>query len=235
MSSKRKFILGISAMALAGGFYIGQPAIANDLGNVLDFLQDVLQSRTGYTNDYGEHRALSKLDSERAQMYDRISDALNSGQISGWEAGNFRAQLQNNANLQAQYASDGVFTMSEAQSVWSGLNNLDGRLLAAMNDGLGFPIRRGPNMRELDRLTMRLSNTLEEGRADGRLTGWEYRNLKRQLDRINFDRQQMAFSGGRLDWGEIQALKGRLVGLNDLAMTEMRDQEVAGRANRYWY
>jgi ElaB/YqjD/DUF883 family membrane-anchored ribosome-binding protein len=235
MSSKRKISIGLSAIALAAGFYIGQPAVANDLGKVLDFLEDVLESRGGYAGDYAEHRASNRLNAERAEMHDRITAAVNSGEISAWEAGNFRAQLQHNANLQAQYASDGLFTFSEARSVWSGLNSLDSRLLAAVGDGLAFPNRHAVNTAEVDRLTMRISNRLEQGRSNGNLTATEYRNLRRQLDRIRFDRQQMAYSGGRLSWGEVQSLMDRLDGVNDLAMREMRDREIAGRANRYWY
>jgi len=235
MSSKRSIILGMSAMALAAGLYIGQPAAANDLGNVLDFLQDVLGGRSGYASDYAEQRALNRLNAERAEMQDRVSEAVNSGEISGWEAGNFRAQLQYNANLQAQYASDGTFTMPEARSVWAGLNGMDGRLLAAVNDGLAFPHRRFMNTTALDRLTMRIADRLEQGRANGELTAMEYRNLRRQLDRIRFDRQQMAYSGGQLTGGEVQSLTDRLDGLSDLATQEMRDREIAGRSHRFWY
>src|SRR4030095_14445675 len=111
MSSRKGMIFALSALALTSGFYFRQPAQANDLDRVLDFLRGSRQTHM-----------------------------------------------------------------------------------------------------DVDRLTARVSNRLEEGRADGRLTGREYRRLRRELDIIMSDRAQMAYGG--LNWSEAQSLRNRLTNLD---------------------
>jgi len=89
------------------------------------------------------------------------------------------------------------------------------------------------NRAEVDGLIARVSDRLEQGRAEGRLTGREYRRLQRELEVIMFDRAQLAYEG--LNWAEAQSLRNRLSNLDYRASTELRDGEIAGRANRYWY
>ena len=89
------------------------------------------------------------------------------------------------------------------------------------------------NQAEIDRLTAQVSGRLEQARAEGRLTGRKYSRLQKELDMIRADREQLAYEG--LNWAEAQSLRNRLISLDNRAAAEIRQEEIAGRANRYWY
>ena len=74
-------------------------------------------------------------------------------------------------------------------------------------------------------LASRISNRLDRGFSDGRLTRHEFNILRRELNAIMADRPVMDYA----------TFRSRLITLNSRVTSELNDREFAGRGFGHWY
>ncbi len=189
----------------------------------------------------------SNLNAQRAQLSKQISAAQRSGQMSLFQANAMRAQTAQNADLQRQYAVDGVLTVAEVQSLINLMNGIDisskgliaqTSLINASRNKRGTHLESSSSdskydaaVLELDNKQGSLSALLEEGRRDGRLAGREYWSLKSEFDSVINHRQQISSTRARLSAQEIQDLR---ITLDDLA-SRTKDELATSNDSRLTY
>lgn len=237
MTIKTKLALSAGLVAIVTGMSYGQPAQANDLVN---FFRDYMGIAPNvYSPNAHEQMTQQALVNQRNAIEARIAASLAGGQISVAQAADFRAQLANNANLQAQYVADGRLTYPEAQTLVNALTNMDNLLSTtitsstnvAVNPYYGYTPPSGYYRTDrIDRLQARLANRLERARVSGRLTPTEYASLKAEFDRVSAREAQMRTSKGFLSRAEHDRLMARLNRLDSNISVQVADRDF-GRWN----
>lgn len=248
MRSGRGDLIGLGTVALAASVFLAQPAGAQDaFGFLKQYFGNAPTSSSTITH---EAATIASLNARRVQLESQVAAAASSGQLSAQLAAAYRAQLNENAVVQTNYRGDGSLSFTEAQTVLTELNNIDGRIQSAINSAVAVnPLpnwecsnsgwtRRwsaGLSTRQLDDLQAQILARLEGGRQEGRLTPDEYSKLKARLDRIIARKNQVTLSGGFVSRGEHNALLNRLQDLTRRVTKELEDRQVVGRASRWWY
>jgi len=231
--------VGITAVAMAFGLSLSQPAQAND---ILNYVQNYFGGVNNNVN-YAEAERMTQLDDDRAEVDGRISAALSAGRITPAQAGDLHAQLRSNRGLEIQLVRDGRFSFSDAQTVANALSAINVRLQNAMSTnivinprpGFGFPPRGFVARKQVNDLQNQIATRMQRGLSDGRLTNEEFSMLRRELSSIELRERQMRTSQGFLSFQEHQRLISRLNRLQDQMRVEMNDSQIAGRPHYPWY
>lgn len=219
-----KMIAGANVLALSLGFFLATDANAQYFGfgagrNHLSAVQE--QTR-------------ANLDNQRAVMENKITAALNAGQINLNQAASMRAQLQVNRDAQFSAMADGFLSVAETQNLISGMNSIDTNLSSLATVGVTntYGVTYGGGFgNNINARLSHLSSRLERNRANGRLSNFEYRGLRAELDRLNTRLAQMQ-AGGLNRW-ERNRLMNQIDSFQMHFNTELNDRN--GMATRGWY
>jgi hypothetical protein len=106
--------------------------------------------------------------------------------------------------------------------------------VAARPFGRGGIAPSGGSNFELDRMQSHISERLETGHRNGRLSNDDYFSMKHDLDSIDEGKSRMMGMNGSLSAEQNQRLLDRLTSLNDRLRSTMYDRQNAGN-NRTWY
>lgn len=232
-----KKLAGVTAIAVALGVCLSQPAKAND---ALNYIQDYFGGVNNSIN-YSDARRMAALDDDRAEVDSRINAAASSGRITPLQAADLRAQLRNNRAVQLQLARDGRFSFSDNQRIANSLSTISASVQNAIATNVmvprfnpGFAPRGFVARRQVDELQNQIQIRINNGRRNGNLTRSEAESLRAELAAIDARKHQMMNSRGYLSFYENQRLLSRLNRLQDHVRVEMHDSQVAGR-NYPWY
>ncbi len=232
-----KKLAGVTAVAVALGVCLSQPANAND---ALKYIQDYFGGVNNSIN-YADAQRMATLDDDRAELDSRVNSAVASGRISPAQAGDLHAQLRNNRAVQLELARDGRFSFSDNQRISTSLSTIGASVQNAIatnvmlpRPGNGFAPRGFVARKQVDELQNQLSIRIHNGKRNGNLTRNEFETLRSELAAIEARKQEMMNSRGYLSFSENQRLLSRLNRLQDQLRIEMHDSQVAGR-NYPWY
>ena len=180
-----------------------------------------------------QEQTRANLDNQRAVMENKITAALNAGQINVSQAASMRAQLQASRNEQFNAIADGFLSVAETQNLIAGMNAMDTNLssLATVNVTNTYGVTYGNGNNNFNSRLGQMSTRLERNRNNGRLSSFEYRALRRELDRLNTRLSQM--NAGGLSRFERNQLSNQLDDFQDHFNAEMNDRN--GVATRGWY
>ncbi|MBY0358351.1 MAG: hypothetical protein K2W82_10155 [Candidatus Obscuribacterales bacterium] len=205
--------------------------------NLLDSVKNYLNGQPFNSGNYTQIQTMANLDSRRSQMDSVVTNAQRMGQINSQQAVDFRAELNQNRQLQNQYTTDGQFSFQEAQLVLTSLNNIDSRLQNLSNNPALSSRLVGSNWRNrnsLNSLQAQVAAKLEQGRVSRRLSNREYGMLKREFDQISNRKVQLASSGRFSNRGEYGQLLDRFNDLDQRVQYELNNRELAGRSHNNW-
>jgi hypothetical protein len=232
-----KRLAGVTAVAVALGVCLAQPAKADD---ALNYIQDYFGGVNNSIN-FSDAQRMAALDDDRAELDSRITSAAANGRISPGQAGDLRAQLRNNRAVQLGLARDGRFSFSDNQRIANSLTTIGASVQNAIatnvmlpNPNTGIVPRGFVARRQIDELRNQISIRLNNGRRNGNLTRSEFQVLQSELAAIDARKQEMTNSRGFLSFRENQILLSRLNRLQDQLRVELHDSQVAGR-NYPWY
>lgn len=230
-----KTIIGANALALSMGLCLTVDANAQFFGN----------------NQLGavQQQTRANLDSQRMLVDNKITAALNAGQISIGTASSLRAQLATNRDMQLNAMADGFLSVAETQELINAMNSIDTNLAssttvgvtnsyAATYSGFGGGYRTfNPNWvgrvgfsSDISARLNRLSNKIERGRANGRLNVFEYNQLRAEFDNLN---SQRYLGGRRFNRMHRGAMLNAIASLESRVNLEMADREFATRGRYY--
>lgn len=232
-----KKLAGVTAVAVALGVCLSQPAKAND---ALSYIQDYFGGVNNSIN-YSDAQRMAALDDDRAELDSRVNAAVSSGRITSSQAADLRAQLRNNRVVQLGLARDGRFSFSDNQRIANSLTSIGASVQNAIathvmvpRPGSGFAPRGFVARRQVDELQNQISIRINNGKRNGNLTRSEFETLRNELAAIDARKQEMMNSRGFLSFSENQRLLSRLNRLQDQVRVEMHDSQIAGR-NYPWY
>lgn len=219
-----KIIAGANVLALSLGLFLATDANAQYFGfgagrNHLSAVQE--QTR-------------ANLDNQRAVMENKITAALNAGQINLSQASSMRAQLRLNRDAQFNAIADGFLSVAETQNLINQMNTIDSSLSSLATVGVTntYGVTYGGGFgNNLNARLSNLSSRLERNRSNGRLSSFEYRALRGELDRLNTRLAQMNMGG--LSRFERNQLNSQIDQFQNHFNSEMNDRN--GIATRGWY
>jgi hypothetical protein len=219
-----KIIAGANVLAFSLGLFMATDANAQYFGfgtgrNHLSAVQE--QTR-------------ANLDNQRAVMENKITAALNTGQINRSQAASMRAQLDANRNAQVNAIADGFLSVAETQNLINGMNSIDTSLSSLATVGVTntYGVTYGPGFgRDLNAQLSNLSSRLERNRSNGRLSNVEYRALRGELNRLNTRLARLNMGG--LSRFERNQLRNQIDQFQMHFNTELNDRN--GIATRGWY
>ncbi|HEY9786663.1 MAG TPA: hypothetical protein V6D17_14775 [Candidatus Obscuribacterales bacterium] len=230
MFRHRNFLAAaIAAALISAGF--SPAAQANDL-------QNILRNYLGFNLPVfrGNAQLESSLSARRAQLEALITYGVTSGRLSQSQAQAFRLQLSQIANLEASYKADGSLSIAESQTISNWLAQIDGSLNMSINGTANFnvPPRRPymspyPSIRSnIDRLLL----SLEQGRADGRISLNEYSLFRDQLTGLSLKESALSRESGRWSERDYHSLMGRVSRLDSLITSALTSRQFAQDGNR---
>ena len=211
-------------------------AQANDL---TDLLQGwVGNNYNSYNNLSSTHQlsTINNIQSRISQLRSDANVAVQGGQISHSEFINMNAELDRIANMEANYAANGM-TFGEAQAL---IGMLDSAATRLTNFGYGN-VSNFPNYNprpgnygfaNINERQAFIQRRIDQGVRNGRLTQFEANSIRAQLDRIGRDEANMRM-GGLSGW-ERQSLLSRLDRLNNQLTNDLNDGQIAGRRQRWF-
>ena len=193
-----------------------------------------------YNNNTFAAQAASaaNLNMQRSQLQTRIDAALNAGQISFRQATDLKAQLANNEHRQWKLSVDGL-SYANVQSLLAELNSVDAQIQsdqALQVNERAIVAPRGPRIdaAAIDAMKARISARMEQGRASGRLSAWEYNSMRRDLDDISMHENRMLSYRAHLSSNQANRLQSMLNGLEHELRAQLSDRDYSGRDHR-WY
>lgn len=104
------YLNGIGLIAIILGLYASPQAEARDYSGQMQSVQ---------------MQTVANLNTQRANIETKVSNAFSRGQISASQADSIRAQLSQSTSLQNRYLADGIIDVSETQAVINSLNGID--------------------------------------------------------------------------------------------------------------
>jgi len=232
-----KKLAGVTAVAVALGVCLSQPAQAND---ALNYIQDYFGGVNNSMN-FNDAARMAALDDDRAEVDSRIAAALTSGRITPVQAADLRSQLRNNRMIQLEFARDGRFSTSDNVRVSTSLATIGASVQNAIATNVMLPrphpiapLRGFVAGRQVDDLRNQISLRMQNGRRNGNLSRSEFESLRSELAAIDARKLEMMNSRGMLSFSENQRLLSRLNRLQDQLRVDLHDSQVAGR-NYPWY
>lgn len=166
----------------------------------------------GTSGDFYDNQQLlkSNIDSRQAQIDSAIMQGVNSGRLTWNDSQNYRSELNRIADSENAALADGRMSHSESQQIMDSLDALNTKLTNRLN-GQGWGRgQRGKHGSSINYQQSLLKQRLDRGRASGRLTPQEYRQLSGDEQRIRDMENQMRLSGGRLTFDEQKRLLNQI-------------------------
>lgn len=186
--------------------------------------------RRGQSGDYASNQSImqSNIDARQAQIDSSIMTALQTGRLNWNDGQNFRNELNRIANSENLALADGRLDYSESRQILTDLDNLNTNMTNRINAGNSRNQyrhgRRGGNSVNFNQSM--LSQRIQRGRSDGRLTPREYDQLMRDDQRIKDIEAQMRASGGRITFDEQRNLINQINQLNRKVTSMLDNKQV---------
>ena len=252
LSGKQSLLLVISALvSIAPSYSL----------NFDDLLRNYLGAGTRTSDIPASEQAIIKtnINMRQAQLESQMQAGVASGQLTPAEASDLKIQLDQIANQEGQFLSDGSYSRFEVQAMLDSLNNFSSRMNTYLTNatttasipvpGATTPVGQGRSwyrrysrnndgflnnlaafQADIDTKQAQLDAQITEATVQGRINWNETSSLRAELNRIAQNESQFT-NRGRLSYSESQQLITELDALST-KLTTMMNRPRNGRWDR---